>query len=55
VFQALWQDIGPEAAIMACSVNPRNRLGLDEPELWLLVDEDGGIVQVTEGRTPPIE
>lgn len=47
VFTNLWQDFGPEVAIMACSMNPRRVFGITgEPQMWLLVDEAGAIQQV---------
>lgn len=55
VFQALWQDFRefPERAVAACSLNPRRALGLPPPEMWLVVDGDGGIEDVREGNLRP--
>jgi N-acetylglucosamine-6-phosphate deacetylase len=33
-FQALADDFGPETAVRACCVNPRRRLGMNEPQVW---------------------
>jgi N-acetylglucosamine-6-phosphate deacetylase len=48
VFTFLWQDLGPEAAIAACSANPRRALGLPPPQMWLRVEDDGTIIEVLE-------
>ncbi|MGI8924659.1 MAG: N-acetylglucosamine-6-phosphate deacetylase [Fimbriimonadales bacterium] len=50
VFTNLWQDFGPETAIMACSENPRRLLGLAEPEMWLRVAADGQVTDILEGK-----
>lgn len=50
VFKYLWQDLGPEAAIAACSANPRKALGLPEPRMWLRVQDDGTIIEVLDDR-----
>jgi N-acetylglucosamine-6-phosphate deacetylase len=50
VFKFLWQDLGPEAAIAACSTNPRRALGLPEARLMLNVDDEGTIIEVLENR-----
>ncbi|MBA3724902.1 MAG: amidohydrolase family protein [Armatimonadetes bacterium] len=50
VFTNLWQDFGPETAIMACSENPRRLLGLPEPEMWLRVASDGQVTDILEGK-----
>jgi N-acetylglucosamine-6-phosphate deacetylase len=50
VFKFLWQDLGPEAAIAACSANPRRALGLPEARMWLNVDDEGTIIEVLEDR-----
>ncbi len=49
-FQNLWQDLGPEAAIMSCSINPRRALGLPEPEMWLVVDSQGRTQSIHAGK-----
>jgi N-acetylglucosamine-6-phosphate deacetylase len=48
VFKNLWADFGAEIAIGACSATPRRALGLPEPEMWLMVDDDGTIIEVLE-------
>ncbi|MEO7453431.1 MAG: amidohydrolase family protein [Fimbriimonadales bacterium] len=48
VFKFLWQDLGPEAAIAACSTNPRRALGLPEARMRLNVDGEGTIIEVLE-------
>ena len=48
VFKFLWQDLGPEVAIAACSTAPRKALGLPEAALWLRVEDDGTIIEVLE-------
>ena len=48
VFKYLWQDLGPEVAIAACSTAPRKALGLPEARMWLRVEEDGTIIEVLE-------
>jgi N-acetylglucosamine-6-phosphate deacetylase len=50
VFKFLWQDLGPEAAVAACSANPRRALDLPEARMWLNVDEEGTIIEVLEDR-----
>jgi N-acetylglucosamine-6-phosphate deacetylase len=55
VFSNIWQDFGPEAAILACSENPRRLLGLPESEIWLRVDTEGKIVEVYKGNLSAIE
>ena len=49
-FKNLWQDLGPEAAVMSCSVNPRRALGLPEPEMWLVVDSQGRTQSIHAGK-----
>jgi N-acetylglucosamine-6-phosphate deacetylase len=40
-FRNLGQDFGIEAAVMACSVNPRRALGMGSPaRVWLWIDPD---------------
>jgi N-acetylglucosamine-6-phosphate deacetylase len=48
VFKFLWQDLGPEVAIAACSTNPRKALRLPEPKMRLKVADDGTIIEVLE-------
>lgn len=48
VFRNLWQDFGPETAIEACSEAPRSALGLPEPRMHLLVEDDGTIIEVRQ-------
>jgi N-acetylglucosamine-6-phosphate deacetylase len=55
VFANLWQDVSPEAAIHACSLNPRRALRLPAPELWAKVGPDGRIVGAVEGKLPLAE
>lgn len=50
VFKFLWQDLGPEVAIAACSTNPRKALGLPESKMRLKVEDDGTIIEVLEDR-----
>ncbi len=53
VFQNLWNDFGPEAAIKACSQNPRAELGLPEPDLFLLVDSQARLLELRSGNLEP--
>lgn len=45
-FQNLAEDFGPETAIRLCSINPRRALGMDEPKVWLVMDDDFRIVEI---------
>jgi len=43
-FRNLFEDFGPETAIRACCINPRQDLGLQEVKTWLVLDEDLQII-----------
>jgi N-acetylglucosamine-6-phosphate deacetylase len=45
VFANLMQDFGPAAAIEMCCLNPRRTLGMGEPNRWIILDDDGTIVE----------
>lgn len=49
VFQNMWADFGIEAAVAACSVNPRKALNLPAPSMWLVMSADGRLLRTLEG------
>ncbi|HXH61663.1 MAG TPA: amidohydrolase family protein [Fimbriimonadaceae bacterium] len=54
VFRNMAEDFGPEAAIRACTINPRQALRLHEPpQTYLLFDHRYDIVERRDNRTAP--
>lgn len=44
VFSNIWADFGKTEAVLSCSFNPRRSLGLPSPRLWLVVSQEGDIL-----------